>query len=190
MNLLFVLNSIGLGVGLAMDAFSVSVVDGLKDPQMKVSGMARIAATFAGFQFLMPLAGWVLVHTAVQKFAIIDLAVPWIALVILCFIGFNMIRESFAGEKESSEAESAGTLVMQGIATSIDALSVGLTIADYELMPALTASVIIGLVTFVICMAGVRIGQTVGTKLSAKAGLLGGVILIGIGIEIFLSHML
>ena len=190
MNLLFVLNSIGLGVGLAMDAFSVSVVDGLKDPQMKVSGMARIAATFAGFQFLMLLAGWVLVHTAVQKFAIIDLAVPWIALVILCFIGFNMIRESFAGEKESSEAESAGTLVMQGIATSIDALSVGLTIADYELMPALTASMIIGLVTFVICMAGVRIGQTVGTKLSAKAGLLGGMILIGIGIEIFLSHML
>jgi len=188
----FVINSILLGAGLAMDAFSVSLANGLNEPAMKRGKQLLIAGTFAFFQAFMPMTGWVCVHTIVTLFSSFDSFVPWIALVLLVFIGGKMIWDGVSGKDESAENAGVGfgALVLQGIATSIDALSVGFTIADYELPSALAASLIIAAVTFIICMAGLAIGRKFGTKLSGKAQILGGVILIAIGIEIFVSGLL
>lgn len=185
---LFFLNSALLGVGLAMDAFSVSMANGLHDPKMSVKRMYIIAGTFGVFQAVMPMTGWICVHTIVELFSSFEAFIPWIALILLAYIGGKMLLEGIRGEEAEEAAElSAGALFMQGIATSIDALSVGFTISEYGWLMALTASLIIALVTFVICMAGLRIGKKFGTKLSGKASILGGVILIGIGLEIFIS---
>ena len=184
----FFLNSALLGVGLAMDAFSVSMANGLHDRKMGKGTMCKIAGTFGVFQALMPMAGWVCVHTIVELFSSFETFIPWIALILLGYIGGKMLLEGIKGEEAEEAAElSAGALFMQGVATSIDALSVGFTISEYGWLMALAASLIIAVVTFFICLAGLRIGKTFGTKLSGKASILGGVILIGIGLEIFIS---
>ncbi|MBR5478924.1 MAG: manganese efflux pump [Clostridia bacterium] len=191
-SLRFIITSIMLGIGLAMDAFSVSLANGLNEPCMKKGKMCGIAGTFAVFQALMPMVGWICVHTVVQYFVVFEKFIPWIALALLGFIGGKMLIE---GIKNESDDICAGTkltfwvLTVQGIATSIDALSVGFAIASYKLIEALWASLIIAAVTFVICMAGVCIGRSAGTKLSGKAGILGGIILIAIGLEIFITGL-
>lgn len=187
-NFRFFFNSILLGVGLAMDAFSVSMANGLNEPKMKNNRMCGIAGVFAFFQFLMPMIGWICVHTIVRYFQMFEKFIPWIALFLLLYIGGSMLMEGIKGEEEE-EPQGVGlkALIVQGIATSIDALSVGFTIADYGLLMAFVCSVIIAVVTFFICMGGLQIGKTVGTKLSNKAAILGGVILIFIGIEIFVT---
>lgn len=240
----FVINSIMLGVGLAMDAFSVSIANGLHAPDMKGGMKAKIAGTFAGFQFLMPMIGWLLVHYLLETFEQFQKWIPWIALALLLYIGGKMIFEAFQDDEESDgasersvleinvegvneasfedretgkEAESfadmgsessesiAGSkdnslskispvsnkeLVIQGIATSIDALSVGFTIADYKCHMALLCSVIIAVVTYIICQIGLRIGIRVGMKLAKKASVFGGLILIFIGVEIFVRGVI
>ncbi len=187
-NLMFFVNSILLGVGLAMDAFSVSMANGLNEPQMKRSRMAMMAGVFAGFQFLMPMIGWLCVHTIVQYFNAFEKCIPWIALILLVYIGGKMLYESFHGdEEEELSGVGAFALFIQGVATSIDALSVGFTIADYGLVMALVCSLIIAVVTFFICITGVKIGKTFGTRLASKSQILGGVILIAIGLEIFIK---
>lgn len=189
-NLLFVFNSVLLGVGLAMDAFSVSMANGLNEPDMKKNKMCSVAGIFAFFQALMPLIGWVCVHTVVQYFTTFETFIPWIALILLCYIGGKMLWDGIKNKEEEAE-EMAGVglsaLLIQGVATSIDALSVGFTIADYGFVMAFVCALIIAAVTFVICMGGLVIGKTFGTKLSNKAAILGGVILIFIGIEIFVT---
>ncbi len=193
MDILFFFNSALLGVGLAMDAFSVSMANGLNEPTMRGKRMAGIAGTFGFFQFLMPMIGWICVHTVVQYFRAFEKFIPWIALLLLAYIGGKMLLEGIRNRDLPSEDKAAvgfGALMLQGIATSIDALSVGFTIADYDLSAALTASIIIALVTFAICMAGLLIGRKFGTKLAGKASILGGVILIAIGLEIFISGIL
>lgn len=188
MNLLFIFNSIALGVGLAMDAFSVSLANGLREPGMNVKRMFLIAGTFAFFQTMMPLIGWVCVHTVVTYFSMFEKAIPWIALGLLGYIGGSMLKEGFSPDEEEELTQvGGGTLVMQGIATSIDALSVGFTIAEYDFLHALSASLIIGAVTLAICLAGLKIGRQFGMKLAGKASILGGVILIAIGLEIFIT---
>ena len=188
MNLLFIFNSIALGVGLAMDAFSVSLANGLREPGMNVKRMFLIAGTFAFFQTMMPLIGWVCVHTVVTYFSMFEKAIPWIALGLLGYIGGSMLKEGFSPDEEEELTQvGGGTLVMQGIATSIDALSVGFTIAEYDFLHALSASLIIGVVTLAICLAGLKIGRQFGMKLAGKASILGGVILIAIGLEIFIT---
>lgn len=189
-NFTFFINSILLGVGLAMDAFSVSMANGLNEPDMKGGRMSLIAGCYGVFQFAMPMIGWICVHTIVVYFSAFQAFIPWIALILLLYIGGKMLIEGIRG----GEAEDGGekklafiTLVVQGIATSIDALSVGFTIADYGALMAFVASMIIAVVTFFICIGGLVIGKKVGTKLSGKASILGGVILIGIGIEIFVT---
>ena len=187
-NFRFFFNSILLGVGLAMDAFSVSMANGLNEPAMKKNRMSMIAGVFAFFQFLMPMIGWICVHTIVQYFQMFEKFIPWIALFLLLYIGGSMLIEGIKGNGEE-ELKGVGfkALLIQGVATSIDALSVGFTIADYGFLMAFICSVIIAVVTFFICMGGLQIGKTVGTKLSSKAAILGGVILIFIGIEIFVT---
>ncbi len=245
MSVELIIRSVLLGVGLAMDAFSVSLADGLADPGMKKRRMFGIAGTFALFQFAMPVIGWVLVRTAVETFGWLEKFIPWIALLLLLYIGGKMLLEglrenrgkseagntcsdqtdaAYAGTdvqtaisssdyakadeqadvnericavsandtaKKDSDADgkagslSAGELIIQGIATSIDALSVGFTIEHYTAPIAVASSLIIGAVTLVICMAGLGIGRKAGTRLSGKAAILGGCILIFIGIEIW-----
>ena len=188
-NFLFFMNSALLGVGLAMDAFSVSLANGMNEKKMKKSRMASIAGVYAFFQFLMPMVGWICVHTIVRLFGQFQKCIPWIALILLLYIGGSMIWESVKGEEEIEEVKklSFAVLMLQGIATSIDALSVGFTIADYGFVMALVCSIIIAVVTFAICETGLYLGKTLGTKLAGKADVLGGVILIGIGIEIFVK---
>ncbi len=185
----FFLNSILFGVGLAMDAFSVSIANGLNEPRMKKRRMFLIAGVFAFFQALMPILGWVCVHTLVSFFSSFQKFIPWIALVLLCYIGISMIVETFRKENEIGEAPKVGlgALLVQGVATSIDALSVGFTIAESGALEAVLEALIIAAVTFAICLAGVIIGKTVGGKFANKAGLLGGAILIFIGLEIFIT---
>ena len=185
----FFFNSVLLGVGLAMDAFSVSLANGLHEPAMPPRRMCGIAMVFAVFQAVMPVIGWVCIHTIVQYFRAFEKLIPWIALGLLGFIGGKMLLEGLRGGENQEDQPGVGlaALMMQGVATSIDALSVGFTIADYDLLAALLAALIIAAVTFVICMAGLEIGKRVGTRLANKAGILGGVILLFIGLEIFIS---
>ena len=187
-NFRFFFNSILFGIGLAMDAFSVSMANGLNEPKMKRNRMGLIAGVFAFFQFLMPMIGWICVHTIVQYFQMFEKFIPWIALFLLLYIGGSMLIEGIkGGEEEELKGVGFKALLIQGIATSIDALSVGFTIADYGFMMAFVCSVIIAVVTFFICMGGLQIGKTVRTKLSNKAAILGGAILIFIGLEIFVT---
>lgn len=188
-SLLFVLNSILLGVGLAMDAFSVSLANGLNEPVMRKKKMCGIAGVFGFFQALMPMAGWVCVHTIIYYFKAFEKFVPWIALILLVYIGGGMVLEGMKNDEEKAEKTrlSVGTLFVQGIATSIDALSVGFTIAEYGFVMAFVCSIIIAVVTFIISYAGLIIGKKFGTKFSGRADILGGVILIFIGLEIFLK---
>lgn len=187
--LAFFTNSILLGVGLAMDAFSVSLANGLQETKMKMGKVCKVAGVFSFFQALMPMIGWICVHTILQYFKVFEKLIPWIALILLGFIGGKMLLEGFGPENKNNEKPAIGFtgLLIQGIATSIDALSVGFTIAEYNLLMAVICALIIAVVTFVICVFGIIIGKKFGTRLANKASILGGVILIVIGLEIFIS---
>lgn len=189
---MFFINSILLGIGLAMDAFSVSMANGLNEPQMRRRKMFGIAGVFAFFQALMPMIGWVCVHTAARYFTAFEPVIPWIALALLVCIGGKMLSDGIRNGNDTEAAATLGlaSLLLQGVATSIDALSVGFTIADYNGTMAFTAALIIAGVTFIICMAGLKIGEKFGTRLSNKAQILGGVILILIGLEIFITGII
>ncbi len=186
--MLFYGNSVLLGVGLAMDAFSVSVGNGLNEPKMRRKRMVMIAGTFGGFQLLMPFIGWVLVYTGVQFFSVLEKFIPWIALILLSIIGGEMLAEGIKNEAEE-EVEAVGMMALfaQGIATSIDALSVGFTLMGFSVTRVVICCLIIGVVTFVICMIGLKMGKKFGMLLANKAMILGGCILIFIGIEVFVK---
>lgn len=187
----FFLNSALLGVGLAMDAFSVSLANGLREPRMGKDRMGAIAGVFAGFQFAMPMIGWLCVHSIAQSFTAFQRLVPWIALILLGYIGGSMLLEGIrSGEEEEVPAVGFAALMMQGVATSIDALSVGFAISDYDPLMAFAASLIIAAVTFLICTAGLALGKRFGTTLAGRASVLGGIILIFIGLEVFLKGIL
>ena len=189
---IFFITAIGFGAGLAMDAFSVSLANGLGDPKMKAPKMCGIAGMFAFFQALMPMIGWVCIHTIAERFKAFEKFIPWIALVLLLYIGGKMLIEGIRS-KDGEEAEHTSltllALIIQGIATSIDALSVGFGIPEYNLAEALLSVMIIAAMTFFICMGGIIIGKRFGTHLAGKASILGGVILIVIGIEIFVTGL-
>ena len=184
MNLVFFLNSATLGFGLAMDAFSVSLANGLHEPRMPRGRMCFIAGVYAFFQFLMPMTGWACIHTIAVLFSAFRKMIPWIALGLLLYLGGKMILE---GVQERNSGSDGGTGPC--LSTSIDALSVGFAIAEYALIPAFIASLIIAAVTFIICIGGLLIGRKAGTALSWKASVLGGCILVLIGIEIFLKNL-
>ncbi len=185
----FLVTSFLLGVGLAMDAFSVSLANGLNEPEMKPRKMTFIAGIFAFFQGLMPMIGWVCVHTILQVFEVFEKFIPWIALILLAYIGGKMLMDGIKNEIETVDAcgITLKALMVQGVATSIDALSVGFTIAEYNFVMALICVIIIMVVTYVICFGGLIIGKKFGTKLSNKATIMGGIILILIGLEIFIT---
>lgn len=206
--MVFVLNSILLGVGLTMDAFSVSIVNGLNETRMSKGKTLGIAGTYAGFQFAMPMIGWFCVHTIAEAFQAFQKYIPWIALLLLLYIGGKMLLEGIRNQREGGSGDSTHseercdekaaapensaelgltTLLLQGVATSIDALSVGFTISGYNAAKAFIASLLIAVTTLVVCLVGLRFGKKFGDKLADKATVLGGVILILIGIEIFVT---
>ncbi len=185
-----IINSLMLGVGLAMDAFSVSIADGLSMPDMKKREMFKIAGAFALFQFAMPLTGWLFVHFLEEKFTVFSMAVPYIALKPENEEGL-LIKEDSKKEQESSGSENGriklSLLLIQAVATSVDALSVGFTIAEYKAATAFFSSGIIGVVTMFICLTGLLLGKKIGMKFARKAGIFGGIILIVIGLKIFIQ---
>ena len=192
-NLIF--SSILLGVGLAMDAFSVSLANGLNYPKMRLRKVLLIAGIFALFQAIMPLIGWVAISGFLELFNNFKPFIPWISFILLCFIGGKMLRDSIqGGEEHEDKGLTLGALIIQAIATSIDALTAGLNFAkDYNLSQypyVLLAVSIIAVLTFVICFGGVKIGQMVGTKFSKAAGILGGGVLIFLGLKIFITDIL
>ena len=185
----FLLNSLLLGVGLSMDAFSVSLVNGLREPQMGQKKALGIALVFAGFQALMPLAGWVLTRTMLRCFRFLETLVPVISLDLLLLIGGKMLLGAEGPRDEGGSAVTEGALLMQGLATSLDALSVGFAISEHSGFPALLCALLIAAVTFCICFTGVHLGKKAGCRFSDHAEHLGGLVLIAIGIEIFLTHL-
>ena len=188
-----IISSVAFGVALAMDAFSVSLANGLNEPCMRKRKMFGIAAIFAIFQGLMPLIGWALIKVAEHYFSWVEGLIPWIALIILGALGGKMIYEGITSESDCPCSQAGlgfGALIVQGIATSIDALSVGFTIADYNALEAVVCGLLIAAVTFLICMGGLLIGRKFGTHLAGKASILGGAILIAIGLEIWLQGIL
>ena len=186
---MFFFNSVLLGVGLAMDAFSVSLANGLNEPTMKKPRICGIAGIFSFFQFAMPMIGWICVSTIAQKFEAFEKFIPWIALALLGYIGGKMLYEGIKNGGEEEEKKSVGfsALLVQGVATSIDALSVGFTISEHNWLQALIACLVIAVVTFFICMGGLFIGKKFGTALAGKASIFGGAILVFIGLEIFIT---
>ena len=198
-----IFTAMGLGAGLAMDAFSMSLADGLHEPSMRRRRICLLAGVFAFFQFAMPMIGWFCVHTAATYFNAIQPFIPFVALALLLFIGGKMLWEGVRPckcedvELPSGEVATVcecpvtylgfGALIVQGVATSIDALSVGFTIANYNALQSLVACLVIGVLTFAICAVGVIIGKKFGTKLERKASVFGGAILILIGIKILLE---
>ena len=190
-NFLFFTNSVLLGVGLAMDAFSVSIANCLANPRMNRAEMSGMAFSYGFFQFLMPMVGWFCVHTIISIFEKFQPFIPWIAFILLLYIGGKMVLEGIRGEvEEEGKKLTFGVLMIQSVATSIDALSVGFTIAEYQTAMALAASLIIAVVTFGICMGGAFIGKKAGSHLSGKASVLGGTILIAIGLEILIKSFI
>ena len=198
-----ILTAAGLGFGLAMDAFSMSLADGLHEPSMRRRRICFLASVFALFQFAMPMIGWLCVSTVADLFSVVQPFIPYVAFALLLYIGGKMLWEGVrpckCEEVETPEGETVtvcecpisylgfGALIVQGIATSIDALSVGFTISDYNVIQSLVACLIIGVLTFGICAAGIVIGKKFGTKLEQKASVFGGAILILIGVKILLE---
>ncbi len=187
----FFINAVSIGIGLAMDAFSVSLANGLYHPNMKNTLRIFIAGTFAFFQFLMPLIGWFCVHTIVSIFVELQKFIPWIAFIVLILIGGKMVIEGFKNKATDEEVSlNFKIILIQGIVTSIDALSVGFTISNVDILEALIESLIIGITTFIICLFGLYLGNKVGNKFNNKAIILGGIILIIIGSEILIKSFL
>lgn len=199
MDFLFIFNSLALGVGLAMDAFSVSLANGLNAPKMHRRQAIFIASVFGVMQGLMPLIGWIMVHTVIEKFKVVESAIPYVALLLLGYIGTKMLLDGIkemkcaacaANPDACKKALTIPTILVQGVATSIDALSVGFTISEYDIWHALICTAIIATVTLVICYAGIHIGKKFGTALAGKSSIFGGIILIFIGIEIFITSFI
>lgn len=174
-----------LAVGLSMDAFAVSVCKGLSVRQLKFSHACTVGLYFGGFQFLMPLIGYLLGSQFQQYITSID---HWIAFVLLALIGANMIKESRGEAEQLNDSFSFLTMLPLAIATSIDALAVGITFAflQVSVLPAVT---FIGCTTFVLSAIGIKIGHVFGTRYKSRAELIGGIVLIAIGCKILLEHL-
>ncbi len=172
-----------LAVGLSMDAFAVSVCKGLSLGKIKPKHMCIAGAWFGGFQALMPLIGYFLGNFLAEMIEKYD---HWVAFVLLAIIGGNMIKESFGKDEKVDSSMDVKSMLLLAIATSIDALAVGVTFAflQVQIVPAVS---FIGVITFIFSAVGVKIGSLFGTKYKSKAELFGGIVLVLIGIKILLE---
>ncbi len=175
-----------LAVGLSMDAFAVSICKGLSVQQMRLRHALICGAYFGGFQALMPFLGWLLGSQFQSQITSVD---HWIAFILLGIIGVNMIRESRSGEEECPDASfGVKTMLALAVATSIDALAVGVTFAflDVDIIPAIS---FIGVITFLCSAVGVKIGNLFGLRYKSRAELFGGIVLVAIGLKILIEHL-
>ncbi len=179
-----------LGIGLSMDAFAVSVCKGLGMKKADIKGMAACGIWFGGFQALMPLIGYLLGSLFANAIEAVD---HWIAFGLLALIGINMLKEAFSSEcdccNENNADLSFKTMLTMAIATSIDALAVGISLAMAGNVNILVAVALIGITTFILSGAGVKIGSVFGNKFEKKAQIAGGAILIILGVKILLEHI-
>lgn len=184
-----------LAIGLSMDAFAVSICKGLAIKKISFRHMLIVGAWFGCFQAIMPMIGYFL---GIQFAKFVNAFAPWIAFILLLLIGINMIRESFQRRKEGGESDAIGfkTMLLMAIATSIDALAVGITFACIPvniiqataLLNTVLAVIIIGITTFIISIAGVKIGNIFGNIYKNKSEFIGGIILILLGIKIIVEQ--
>lgn len=175
-----------IGIGLAMDAFSVSVCKGLSMKKMNIKNSIIIATYFGAFQGIMPIIGYTLGTTFENLIASVD---HWIAFGLLTIIGLNMIREAFnKDEKTSNDNVDFKSMIILAIATSIDALTIGVTFAFFDVNIYLS-SLIIAIITFILSLIGVKIGNKFGKKCESSASIIGGCILIFMGIKILIEHL-
>ena len=175
-----------LAVGLSMDAFAVSVCKGLALKNIRIVHMLLAGLWFGGFQALMPAIGYFLGVNFREKIQQFD---HWVAFILLCFIGANMIKEALSGNEDGADASmKPKNMFLLAVATSIDALAVGITFAflKISIIPAVS---LIGIVTFVFSALGIKIGSIFGTKYKSKAVLAGGIILILLGSKILIEHL-
>lgn len=188
----FFLNSVLFGVGLAVDAFLISLSNGLNAPETKRRKMLAMAVVFALFQLIAPMVGWICINTIAKKFELFEECLSWLSLAVLSYIGVKMIVDGACRKKTVEEKPKVGlfALLLQAGITSIDALSVGFAIADYEWRTALAGSAIIALITFLSFIGGFCIGKKFGIKLANKASVLGGIIFIFIGVEVFVNSLI
>lgn len=176
-----------IAVGLSMDAFAVSVCKGLATPKYKLKYSMICGAWFGGFQALMPAVGYLLGVNFKKYITAID---HWIAFVLLALIGFNMIREALKNDDEGADPSfTAKSMSLLAVATSIDALAIGITFAFLD-VNIVAAVLFIGVCTFVISAAGVKIGSVFGTRFKSKAEIAGGAILIILGLRILIEHLM
>lgn len=178
---MFLLNSMLLGAGLSMDAFTVSLANGLNEPGMSRRRMCAVAGVYGAFQALMPLAGRGLVRLAAARFAWFQRRIPFVGGALLLLVGADMLREAFG--RPAARPLNRGTLLAQGLATSVDALSAGFAVASYGLLRALSACAVIAAVTFFDCLAALSIGKRFGLLFARQASVCGGLLLMGIGAE-------
>ena len=174
-----------IAVGLSMDAFSVAVCKGLAMKRVTLGRAALVGAWFGGFQALMPLMGYLLGDRFAAAIAAYD---HWVIFILLGVIGFNMIREALGEAEDADDDLSFKTMLALAVATSIDALAVGVTFAFLR-TPILPAAALIGTVTFALSALGVKVGSLFGLKYRSRAELCGGVILILLGVKILLEHL-
>ena len=175
-----------LAVGLSMDAFAVSICKGLAMQKITIKKAGIVGLWFGGFQALMPVIGYLLGSTFKDKITAID---HWIAFILLAIIGANMIKEALSKEEEKEDASlKPKEMFVLAIATSIDALAVGITFSFLN-VNILVAASFIGIITFILSALGVKIGNVFGTKYKSKSEFIGGIILILLGVKILLEHL-
>jgi putative Mn2+ efflux pump MntP len=176
-----------LAVGLSMDAFAVSICKGLAMKRITFKECAIVGLWFGGFQALMPAIGYLLGSRFVKYITAVD---HWVAFVLLCLIGINMIREALSKDEEETDASlGIKNMFLMAVATSIDALAVGITFAFLQDVAIIPAVCFIGCTTFVLSAIGVKVGNVFGTKYKSKAELAGGIILVILGCKILLEHL-
>ena len=180
-----------IAVALAMDAFAVSVATGISQSGINRRRSVALSGTFGAFQMIMPMIGWLIVSVSVRLVSVIEKAVPWIAAAVLILLGIKMICESFKqdGGETAVKPGIAGALYA-ALMTSIDALSVGPTMAEMSFLYVLTESAVIGIVTFAVCLAGFFAGRKIGGIAERRSGLIGGIILILVGIRFFIGGVI
>lgn len=179
-----IITSIFLGLGLAADACAISMTDGMNEPKIKFDKMFLISLSFGLFQALMPFISYLVGSKTLTK---IEWIIPWVALTLLSFLGIKMILESRKSEEQDTKKLTFSVIMLQSIATSIDALTVGFSISNYKLIEAIITVLIIMFMTTFLCVIAFYLGKKFGTKFGKTATLIGGIIILLIGIEIFLT---
>ena len=185
--LTFIISSVLFGLGLAVDAFLISLAGGMNEPNAKRGKIFASALVFALFQFIAPMTGWICVRALAERFLFFNECLSCIALAVLLFLGIKMLVEGLrkSGKEETPAKLGIGALYIRAMVSSVDALSMGFTIAEYSWQTALTASAIIAAITFIAYAAGFFIGRKFGTKFSDKAMVIGGILFIVMALEVF-----